>query len=188
MGRGGMGERRRKRRKRRWWKMPADIERELRRLLHETELPATECRAIVGLSSGSARGVIKECRRYIGQGQWIDVKTGKVKPAICTAQCASKKTGLSVRTLGRRIATGIINDDRAVSHLTVRVFSEADIERLNEYGKHPGDNKGVLTREDVRLIREAAALGISHTEIATYYPVSCRQISRVVSGERWAKV
>jgi hypothetical protein len=42
-----------------------------------------------------------------------------------------------------------------------------------------------LTWADVRQIREIAKDGVKHEEIATRYRVQRRQISRIISGQRW---
>lgn len=45
-----------------------------------------------------------------------------------------------------------------------------------------------LTESDVLEIRQLAANGLSHEELATLYPVERRSISKVIRGERWKHI
>ncbi len=179
----------RKKRIRRWWKVPEKRLQKLRRLLLETDYSIEECLRRAGCMRGkygSVEPIIASCRRSVGNGRWVDRTTGELRPRQwCTETCAALKIGLSVRTVRRRIAEGLIQPATAPSHTRIHTFDEKDIQALRAIGrKKPGTS--TLSPEDVTAIRELAAHGLTHAAIAERYPVSRRQISRIVSGERWA--
>ncbi len=160
-------------------------------LLRDTDLSAQECGRRSGIGfcfTGRPYRIVREYRRYIGAGRWVDRKTGKVRPEICTIACAMEKTGLSVKTIRRRTAAQVIAKHTGRSHATLQIFSASDIRTLQKIGLHPPDKHGILTRKDVKEIRRRARQGETHTRIALDYPVTRRQISRIVTGERWWKV
>ena len=66
---------------------------------------------------------------------------------------------------------------------------------IMEYGGHPvigaggeSNHQSKLTVGDVRIIRERADNGETHTEIAKDYPVQRRNITRIINRKRWAHV
>src|SRR5437879_7738834 len=119
---------------RRWRIVPESMKQELRNLLLNTELSASECLRQLGFKycSRSTAQIIKECRRYVRPGQWVNQKTGKLCPAqFCTAMCASEKTGLSTKTLWRRVMEqGFVRERHAASMSHFLVFTDADIETI----------------------------------------------------------
>jgi hypothetical protein len=182
---------RKRQRRRRWSKVPDALWQEFRRLLLETDLPAAKCAKRVGILPGGslkALAIVKDCRRYIGPGQWVNRKTGKLCPEICTTLCAAEKTGLSRKTVWRRATEqGFVPERRATSNAHMLVFTDEDIKTIKALGKYPKDRCSVLSREDVEAIRELAAHGHIASEIAERYPVSVRQINRIIRGDRWKK-
>lgn len=177
--------------KRRYWRTPQAKLDEFERLIRETDLSAEECAGKAGITTGrtgTPRVIVKKHRRYIGNGRWVDCNTGKVRPEICTAACAAEKTGLSLRTISRRKAAQFIGNRKSTSHALLTIFTEDDIAMLNAIGRWAPDAWGKLNRDHVEDIRQRAQAGEMHSAIAQDYPVSRRQISRIVSGERWGKI
>jgi predicted DNA-binding protein (UPF0251 family) len=85
------------------------------------------------------------------------------------------------------VERGFVNPGVAPSIAGTRAFSSDDVETLKSIGRlKPGTS--VLSLEDIEAIRELATHGLSSRKIAERYPVSDRQIRRIVSGERWKKL
>ena len=173
----------------RFGRIPQPMLDEFRRLLLETNHSIMWCAHHSGLHSrggGIVGRIVKECRRHVRYGQWVNRKTGKLCPEVlCTSICAAEKTGLSARTVRRRIKEGDVRVARAVS-APVFAFTEKAIATLNKIGNKCIGNKwsAALSASDVRTIKRRAKQE-THTAIAKDYPVSRRQISRIVDGTRW---
>lgn len=174
---------------RRWWKTPPEILAEFERLLLETDFSIDECERRAGIKHGSnADEVVKKTRRLIGGGRWVNRVTGKVHPADCTLQCAAIKTGLSTRTIKRRVREGLVRAAQLPSNKGMQSFTDAAITKLKEQGRKPiGPKDTVIKPEDVFTIRRLRENGIPSRKIAEMFHVSQRHINRVLSGERWAR-
>lgn len=179
---------------RRWRRIPAELLQVFEEMIRETDLPAEACMEAVGLKKQTATlsAIVRKHRRYVGLGRWVDQQTGKLRPEICTAACVADKTGMSKKTIMRRVKSGLVEPERAISHIQVSVFSDDDVARIREVGLFPPGPYSNLTREDVAWIREQAAAGVTQTRIAEQLPpdkrVSRRQIGRIVDGTRWGRV
>ncbi len=171
---------------RRWVKRPAELVAEFRRQLQETEMSASEIARRLGIKTG--RGdwkIVKECRRYVASGMWVDRATGELRPrGLCTTACAVAKTGLSEKTIQRRMNEGVVPRRFAKSDRRIHRFSNAAIKRLKRRVQRSGST---LTRDDIRTIRRRA-INETHGQIAKDYGITRRQISRIVSGERWGDI
>jgi DNA-binding transcriptional MerR regulator len=183
--------RKKQKRNRRWFRVPEARLQELRRLLLETYLPIEACLQRAGIPSrgNNADRVIKECRRHVRHGQWMNRVTGKLcPPDVCTAACAADKTGLSEKTIRRHVERGFVQPGNTPSNQALKVFSEDDVALLAEIGRlKPGTS--VLSAEDVAAIRKLAAAGRTARDIRKRYPVvTLKQIRRIISGERWRKL
>jgi hypothetical protein len=170
---------------RRFWKLPPEIVNEFERLIRDTDLPARECARQSGMGEYVHIDIVHKYRRYIGNGRWVDRLTGKVRPELCTMACAVKKTGLSARSIRRRIKSGVIEPNHPTSHKYIYAFDEHTIEEIKALGRNPSTSWSVLSVDDVNEIRDRAAQGETHVSIAKDFPVSRRQISRIINGTRW---
>ena len=174
-------------RMRRWWKTPAAVIEEYRRLLRETDYSAMRCAQMAGLCHAGATPIRAEERRYISRWRWVVKATGEIRPAVqpCPIKCAMRKTGMSEKTLGRRIKEGLLT----VTHVTcnTRIFDSEELQVVKDIGLHQPGAHGKLTVVDVYEIRDRAAAGESQARIAQDYPVTRRQIGRIVNGTRWKR-
>lgn len=178
---------------RRFWKTPPEILAEFGRLLLETDFSTSECARRVGIKlgghDGSAGEVIVKTRRFIGGGRWVNRVTGKIHPADCTLQCAAVKTGLSVRTIRRRVLEGLVRVSQLPSNKGMQSFADAAIAKLEETGRKPPGHQGIVIRaEDVPVIKRLREGGMPSREIAAMFHTSERHVNRVLSGERWGRV
>lgn len=166
---------------------PSTREAEFRRLLQETEYSTTECFRKSGYSAPPCQHywmIAAEYRQSIDSIRWIDLATGEIRPLrVCTLTCAAEKVGLSKKTIARRILEGLVVPARVPSMAHAHNLSSADLVTLAKIGKKHGGHR-VVTESDVHRIRSLAKTK-THGQIAKDYNVSRRQISRIVSGERW---
>ncbi len=178
----------------RYPKTPAAKLEEFEILIRETNYSAAKCAELIGINgkTAAAQRIVKQYRRYFNRGRvgrWIDLRTDELRPAICDKHCAVEKTGLSAKTITRRISQGLIPQRRAVSHKQILVFLPSDIQRLKKIGRLKNQSNAILAPNDVRAIRQLAADGLTHNAIQDRYPeVTRRQISRIVSGQQRKEV
>lgn len=161
-----------------------------RSLLVTTDLPISECRQVANVyNCAEYREIISESRKRIGRGRWLNLKTGEVRPPnVCTSFCAAEKTGLSRKTITRRIKEGLIDPVDYAGHRQGYNFSPLDIFTLKRFGRKVRTHgNAVVTVADVPAIRRMAKF-MFHRDIGYIYGVSRRQISRIVTGERWGSV
>lgn len=173
---------------RRWWKTPESKIARYKHLLKTTDYAADKCRQLAGLTrSVKASEIAHEERRYISKWRWIVKSTGEIRPVVppCTYACAARKTGMSMRTIRRRVDVGLLEAKTTKAHGSIRLFDPEELLMVKDIGLNPPDFHAKLTRDDVDTIRRRAAAGETHASIAQDYPVSRRQIGRIVDGTRW---
>jgi hypothetical protein len=180
--------------RRRFLRAPEEWFEKFEALIRDTEMSIWACLKKVGFRTESHRmqEIVARHRRYVAQAIWVDQTTGELKPKQhCGTACIVQKTGLSAKTIQRRIRDGIINPaGKMKSNRTMLRFSDTSVRTLLELGRNPGDKNAVITRADVRKIRRLAARGKTHGAIQRedYPQISRRQISRIVNRTRWKNV
>lgn len=176
-----------KTRAKRFWKMPPEIVARFHRLLSDTDWSIRRCAVQAGL--GESYGPYQTVRRYSGSRgpfrTWVDLPTGERRPrgrGIYTVAELARQSGLSAKTVRRRLAAGLIRRDRN------GLFSVKALERLVKTGKLLlGMTPSKLSLADVRRIFRLRSRGWTVTAISKEFPqVTRKQVYRVLNGERWA--